>query len=119
MTEEHYDCDDLQEVPVEEVVKEIIHWAGRMYFYQDSTPPNWHPNVINAMVELYMDMIQFNHCLQHQPKVNEILIETAIINQWTIRKLVWVAIATHYHAIPIFYGVCQQAADDSSQGTYQ
>ena len=72
--------------------------------YVQKLPPQhiteWFPEVINGLMEMYMDFLQYNsHPLP--TNTNELLINFATQEQWSVPQLVWTAIALRSNSIPI------------------
>ena len=116
---DHYEPDQLQEVTTDVVIESIIIWTEEMYFMRRAEPSEMHPDVVNKLMELYIDYLEDKIYLRHHPLVNFTLTEHAIQRNWTLKKLVWMAIAIHYHSLPIFYAVLAQTARNSDGGIFQ
>ena len=115
----HYEPEQLQEVTTDVVIESIIIWTEEMYFMRRAEPSEMHPDVVNKLMELYIDYLEGKIDLRHHPLVNFTLIEHAIQQHWTLKKLVWMAIAIHYDSLPMFYALLAATVRNSEGGTFQ
>ena len=77
----------------------------------------WTPNIINSLMEIYMDKLQFN-INPLPPNLYQILIDYAVDQMWTVPQLVWTAIAIHTNAMPILWTQITECFESSIHGNF-
>ena len=102
-----------------EMWSHIFFYTFQVYILK--LPPQrvtpWNDELIDALMEMYMDSLQYNSN-PIPTNVNQLLINFAVREQWTVAELVWTAIAIRLNSFPILWAAIQECFETAENGDY-
>ena len=111
--------DTLRRLPMHEMWSHIFFYTFQVYILQ--LPPRrvtpWNEELIDTLMEMHMDNLQYNSN-PVPTNINQLLINFALREQWTVAELVWTAIAIRLNSFPILWTAIQECFESAENGDY-